>query len=149
MNLLLFYAIVFFLGITTTTSVAQEGKVDNVSRMNVKQAEWESKEVQKKVKRAEKESRKIEKAEKAEKKLEKAARKREDIIDDIGDKKKSIAKDERKILKLTEDMELDKIKGKPSPNDITKIYKKLDKLKLGVVTGQEKLRKLERKLQKN
>lgn len=109
----------------------------------------ESKKVQKKVKRAEKEAKKVEKAEKVEKKLEKAAKKREDLIDDIAGKKKNIAKDERKIIKLREDMELDKIKGKLSPNDITKINKKSDKLKLGVVKDQEKLRKLERKLQKN
>ena len=105
--------------------------------------------MQKKVKRAEKEAKKVEKAEKVEKKLEKAAKKREDLIDDIAGKKKNIAKDERKIIKLREDMELDKIKGKLSPNDITKINKKSDKLKLGVVKDQEKLRKLERKLQKN
>lgn len=39
MNLRLFYAVVFFLGITTTTSLAQEGKVEDFSRMNVEQVE--------------------------------------------------------------------------------------------------------------
>lgn len=119
----LFFACVFFLG-AITFSIAQESEVENDSIMKVQQAEKEVNEMQEKIDRAEKEARKAQKearkAEKAQKRLEKEAKKLEDLKDDITDKKKEIAKGERKINKLQEDMDLDKIKGKLSPNDIYK-----------------------------
>jgi septal ring factor EnvC (AmiA/AmiB activator) len=148
----LFYAFVFFL-VATPFSLAQENEVKNDSMVKVKQAEMEVKAMQEKIDQAEKEAKKAQKdakkAEKAQKKLEKEAKKLADLKDDVSDKKKEIAKGERKINKLQEDMEVDKIKGRLSPNDIDKINKKIEKERLYLVREKEKLRKLERELQKN
>lgn len=82
--------------------------------------------------------------------MEKAEKKRESLRNQIADKKRGgISKRERKIQDLKEDMELDKIKGKLSPNDITKINGKIEKERLALIKEKEKLLKLEQKLRKS
>lgn len=63
----------------------------------------------------------------------------------ISSKKKSIAKDEKKIISLEEKLVKDTKKGKPSPLDIENIKSKIEKLKSGIVSNKEKLQKLIKK----
>ena len=150
MNLRLYTACAFFT-LCISFSYAQE-EVKNDSLLRIEQAE-QAKMLQAEIEKAEREAKKAEKeakkAEKALKKKEKAAKKREDLKDKIVDKKKDIAKRERKINDLQEDMELDKIKGKLSPNDIDKIDRKIEKERLRTIKDKEKLRKLELQLKRS
>lgn len=134
-----------------TYSYGQE-EAQSDSLQNLELLENESKAIQAEIEKQKKEAKKAEKEAKKEakerKKLEKTEKKREALRNKIADKKKGISKRERKIQDLKEDMELDKIKGKLSPNDITKVNGKIEKERLAMIKDKEKLIKLEQKLRK-
>lgn len=144
MTLMLFAVIIY--------SYGQE-EVKNDSVQNIEMLESESRAIQAEIAKQKKEARKAEKeakkVAKERKKLEKAEKKRESLRNQIADKKREISKRERTIQDLKEDMELDKIKGKLSPNDITKINGKIEKERLALIKDKEKLLKLEQKLRKS
>lgn len=142
---LLFLSLLF----SAQSSFAQEVQVPQDSVAISAAAEVEKMVMEKQIEEAEKAAKKAEKkakkAEKAQKKSEKAAKKANKLAGAIVSKKKDISKEEQKIIKTQEKLNLGKVKGKFSPDEVQKLNSKIDKMKLSVLKNKERLRKLERK----
>ncbi|MGS0527673.1 hypothetical protein ACU8V7_23290 [Zobellia nedashkovskayae] len=134
---LLIFSVVL-LGFTTFSSAqdeeVKEVRNDSISQVEIAQreakelrkqievTEKEAKAAEKEAKAAEKEAEAIIKAQKA---ADKATKKHEKLASQISSVEKGLKNDESKVAKIRDKMEVDKIKGKLSPNDIAKIEKKV------------------------
>lgn len=142
-----------FLLLSFVVTYAQENETakDSITNANTIAAE-ELIAVEAAVEKAKQEAKVAKEAEKARKKEEKALKKaekeekkKEKLADAIVEKKSDISEDQLDIIKMESEMQRDKLKGKLSPNDITKINDRIRKRKERILKNQDKLRKLERK----
>lgn len=138
------------LGLLSQTVISQETEapinpVETTSELDLLKAKQdlkEAKEAEKRIKVAEKEAKK---AEKAKKKAEKQLKQKEKLVSEIDSRKRSIVKDQKKIMNLEGKMIKNELKGKLSPVAKAKMAQKINNLKIGIAKEREKLDKLMRK----
>jgi len=139
--------ILVLIGLNYTTQAQEEQEIEIPEVVNTDIDEEEAlRKIKEEEKKAEKARKEAEKIEKKHKKEQKKLKKQEKLMNAITSRKKSIGKDEKKILNLEEKLRKGAQKGKLSPVDIDKINAKIGKLQTGLIKEKGKLQKLMKKL---